>query len=148
MVTSLYPETWDLISFFNLALITTFTACHRIIQLTLKFSYKIEHFGVLWLYQFLWTYNSVAGGLLKLEFGNLRRSCWRNLKGVSGMRTLWVHLALVPAKNTVLPGSYLVNWDFVVMRARSWIHCMSVPRPWAVPLNCCQQIPIIYQEYH
>lgn len=51
MVTSLCPETWDLISFFILALIaTSFIAGHKIIQLILEFSCKIEHFDLLWLY--------------------------------------------------------------------------------------------------
>lgn len=48
MVTSLCPETWDLISFFILALITTgFIASHKIIQLILKFNCKIELFDLL-----------------------------------------------------------------------------------------------------
>lgn len=48
MVTSLCPETWNLISFFILALITTgFIAGHKIIQLILKLSCKIELFDLL-----------------------------------------------------------------------------------------------------
>ena len=124
MVTSLYPEAWDLISFFILALITTsFTAGHKIIQLTLKFSCKIEHFDLPWLYQFLWTYDFGCMRFTQTRDCNLRRSCWRSLKAGSGMRPLRVHPTMVPTKKkcNVFPRSYLVNWDSIATMARPWI---------------------------